>query len=273
MFTAFYALIKSAVRCKPGSRRPKYLVTRGGNRHHGRDDGMIGRWIRGFSHRHMAFGPVTVKPDGEIHLQRIDHFIKRHKEWPQCPATVKTKQGSHFLRTHFMADVLSLDNRCCNAAPRAMRCLQRASAMARRIAQPWRITCNSRGRLLRINARMPSPACLLASASTIFPRRFFGASGATQFGRNPWVHRQCVDVPPSQTRPAYPRGLQQRCMTCLSRRFFPIRLQPPVNQGDLRIDCRVTQATALRDQLHQLVGALDVDRAVLQGARRRCRTN
>ena len=139
MFTAFYALIKSAVRCKPGSRRPKYLVTRGGNRHHGRDDGMIGRWIRGFSHRHMAFGPVTVKPDGEIHLQRIDHFINRHKEWPQCPATVKTKQGSHFLRTHFMADVLSLDNRCCNAAPRAMRY---ALPSAR---QPWHAESRSPG--------------------------------------------------------------------------------------------------------------------------------
>src|SRR5579875_2125774 len=57
----------------------------------------------------------------------------------------------------------------------------------------------------------------------------------------------------------------------LPLRFRAVRLEPRIDQRDLRVDRGVALALLARDELHQLVGALDIRRAVLQGARRRCR--
>src|ERR1700744_1420761 len=55
----------------------------------------------------------------------------------------------------------------------------------------------------------------------------------------------------------------------LSRRLLPVRLEPRVNQRDLRIDRRVAFAFLAPEGLNQLIGALDIGRAVLEGTRRR----
>src|SRR5258708_4789815 len=47
--------------------------------------------------------------------------------------------------------------------------------------------------------------------------------------------------------------------------LLPIRIEPGIDQGDGGVDRRVAQALLLSDELHQLVGAFDIWRAVLQG--------
>src|SRR6476659_7360992 len=41
------------------------------------------------------------------------------------------------------------------------------------------------------------------------------------------------------------------------RGLLAVRLEPPVNQRDLRVDRRMDHALLLGDELHQLVGAFD----------------
>ena len=57
-----------------------------------------------------------------------------------------------------------------------------------------------------------------------------------------------------------------------SGRLLPIRLQPSIHKRDLGVDGGQAQAFLLGDQLHELVGALDIGRSVVQGARGRGRT-
>src|SRR5882724_4412032 len=47
-------------------------------------------------------------------------------------------------------------------------------------------------------------------------------------------------------------------------RLLAVGLDPRVDQGDLGVDRRVAQALLPGDELHQLVGALDVGGAILQ---------
>ncbi len=49
----------------------------------------------------------------------------------------------------------------------------------------------------------------------------------------------------------------------LSRRLFAVGFEPRVDQRDDPVDHRMAQTLLLGDQLHQLVGALDIGRAVL----------
>ncbi len=49
----------------------------------------------------------------------------------------------------------------------------------------------------------------------------------------------------------------------LSRRLFAVGFEPRVNQRDNPVDHRMAQTLLLGDQLHKLVGALDIGRAVL----------
>src|SRR5499427_10839367 len=55
------------------------------------------------------------------------------------------------------------------------------------------------------------------------------------------------------------------------RRLLAVGLEPRVDQRDLGVDRRMAQTLLLGDELHQLVSALDIGSAVLQGACRRSR--
>jgi hypothetical protein len=48
-----------------------------------------------------------------------------------------------------------------------------------------------------------------------------------------------------------------------SRRLLVISLEAGIDQGDLRVDGRMMQAVLGGDKLHELVGPLDVERAIL----------
>ena len=55
-------------------------------------------------------------------------------------------------------------------------------------------------------------------------------------------------------------------------RLLAVRFEPRVDQSDLRVDGRMAHALLPGDELHQLVGALDIGRAVVERARGRSRS-
>src|SRR5437762_1910817 len=86
-------------------------------------------------------------------------------------------------------------------------------------------------------------------------------------------------MPRIMARASWRRGPQiaasWRLATNRSRgcRLLAVGLKPFVDQRHLRIDRRVTEPPLPGDELHELIGALDVGRAVLQCARGRSRTH
>src|SRR5215831_1335883 len=97
-----------------------------------------------------------------------------------------------------------------------------------------------------------------------------GATGAA-LGLCSWACAMLIglastDNPASATAPTATIAIPVDCVF-MSRRLLAVDLEPSVDQRDTRVDDRMMQALLRGDKLHELIGALDVRRAVLDRAR------
>src|SRR5262249_2295970 len=81
----------------------------------------------------------------------------------------------------------------------------------------------------------------------------------------------CLAGPSPRAPATASRGSLSGIRRPSGRRLLAVRLEPRLDQRDLRVDRGMAQPLLPSDELHQLVGALDGGGAVLQRARRRGR--